>query len=577
MIYRDVPKVISANLDYRERVIRRCSQDHDFRRVVWSLCARDLLYWVNTFCWTYDPRKMWPDPSEIPFVTWPVQDMALMEMFGVLGRRDIGIEKSRDMGASWLILLLLVHEWQFSGSMQSFLVVSRKEDLVDSTGDPDSLFWKIDFLLRHQPKWMVPSFTRTNMHLGNDVNGCVIDGASTTGDTSKGGRRTAIMLDEFAAVPQGHEMLSSTADVTNCRIFNSTPQGTGNAFYDVMHPPFNTQKVRLHWSEHPDKSKNLYWRDGRARSPWYDEECNRRHPQEVAQNLDIDYLGSDYQFFENSMLDSVMQHAHEPVHVGELDFDPVSCRPSGFHEVAGGRLDLWCPIDREGMPPTDRNYVIAADVAAGTGASNSCLSIGDCKTQEKMGQFVSPNVSPEDLAKYAVSLARLFRHDKGDDVTPAFMIWEANGPGRIFGNGVIDQGFRNIYYRRNEKRLTRDLSDYPGWYSSRDTKMALLGEYRRALKSGDLTNRSRQAILECRQYVYMVESNTVEHSRGRRTIDPSGAKDNHGDIVIADALCWKAMKDLPTRQETMEERTRFCFAARRARRLQYAGTAPEYW
>jgi hypothetical protein len=34
----------------------------------------------------------------------------------------------------------------------SFLTVSRKEDLVNAPGDPDSAFWKLDFTHRHLPR-----------------------------------------------------------------------------------------------------------------------------------------------------------------------------------------------------------------------------------------------------------------------------------------------------------------------------------------------------------------------------------------------------------------------------------------
>lgn len=578
LVYGRVPKGLAENIAYRRNVVASCVKNEEMRQVVWSLCARDLLYWVNVFCWTYDPRKIQPDPSEIPFITWPFQDRAISEIVSILGIEDIGIEKSRDVGASWIILLILVHAWQFGSTMNSFLLVSRKEDLVDASGNPGSLFWKVDFLLKTQPPWMVPDFTRTSMHLLHNATGSVIDGSSTTEDTAKGDRRTAILLDEFAAVPLGHSMLSATADVTNCRIFNSTPKGSGNAFYDIMHPPFKTRKIRMHWTDHPEKAAGLYYLDCKPRSPWYDEQLVRRHPMEIAQELDIDYLGSDYQFFDETVLQKILTSlVIEPSCIGELDFDPLSCLPAGVHEVAGGRLSLWCHLDGDGQPPSDRHYVVGADISAGTGASNSCLSIGDCKTREKVGEFVASRVDPSDLAKYAIALCRFFRHDHNGALTPAFLVWEANGPGRIFGNTVIDNGYRNIFYRRNEGKLNRESSDYPGWYATRDTKMAMLGEYRRALNVGEFANRSRQAVKECQQYVYMVESNTVEHSRSRRGLDPSGAKDNHGDIVIADGLCWKGMKELPVKQEVMEQYGRFCFASRRQKRLEYAGVVAREW
>jgi len=50
-------------------------------------------------------------------------------------------------------------------------LVSRVEDLVDKTDDPKSLFWKIDFIHKHLPKWLMPDFERQKMHLKKLVDG----------------------------------------------------------------------------------------------------------------------------------------------------------------------------------------------------------------------------------------------------------------------------------------------------------------------------------------------------------------------------------------------------------------------
>ena len=57
----------------------------------------------------------------------------------------------------------------------------------------------------------------------------------------------------------------------------------------------------------PEKNKETYTDEhGKVRSPWYDAECKRcAHPQEVAQEHDIDFSGSDYQFFDTKMLDEI--------------------------------------------------------------------------------------------------------------------------------------------------------------------------------------------------------------------------------------------------------------------------------
>jgi hypothetical protein len=42
---------------------------------------------------------------------------------------------------------------------------------------------------------------------------------------------------------------------------------------------------------------------------------------------------------------------------------------------------------------------------------------------------------------------------------------------------------------------------------------------------------------------YVLSGNSVEHIASLSSADPSGARANHGDRVIAEALCWKLLKE----------------------------------
>ncbi|MGH2272170.1 hypothetical protein ACQ9LF_10255 [Anaerohalosphaeraceae bacterium U12dextr] len=571
--YHLVPKDFAANLRFRREMIRMGASDVKAAQELWIMCKRDPLFYVNTFVFTYDPRKV---PSALPFITYDYQDDAILQINQAIGNYDLFIEKSRDMGASWLCLLVPQYRFQFF-DLQSFLMVSRVENLVDKTEDPDSLFWKIDFIHKNQPAWLRPSINRNKLHIYNQDNGSTIDGASTTGDVGRGGRRTAVLLDEFASVDDGHAVLAATRDTTPCRLFNSTPKGVGNAFYDMRMT--DIRKLRMHWSQHPIKSKGLYTTengaivvlddrhktipggyefiaDGKLRSPWYDQQCKRAaHPMEIAQELDIDYLGSNYQFFDPAILTKLQADDVRPAYkVGDLDYDLQTAQPLEFLAADKGKLHLWVNLDMHGKIPDTMQCVMGIDIAAGTGASNSCISIANQQTREKIAELSSSGIAPHTLAKYAVALARW--------CNGAYMIWEANGPGAIFGPCVLELGYRNIYYRRNDKALGARISDTPGWYSTKESKLVLLGEYRKALAAGHFVNRSYHALRECREYVFQ-SNGSVEHSRSINTVDPTGARDNHGDRVIADALCWKGMKDYKPIVSQTADIPRNCLWARR--------------
>ncbi|OHB56124.1 MAG: hypothetical protein A2Y07_01235 [Planctomycetes bacterium GWF2_50_10] len=573
-----------ANLQFRQEMITLGCEDIENARELWIMCARDPLFYINTFVWTYDPRK---EPSALPMITYDYQDEGIIEVLSAIGKYDLLSEKSRDMGLSWIYIICTEWCWHFK-DLQSFLYVSRVQDLVDKTEDPDCLMWKVDFIHKNQPRWLLPAINRNKLHIYNIDNGSTIDGASTTGEVGRGGRRTAILLDEFASVPEGHAVLSATRDTTRCRLFNSTPKGIGTAFYDIKQT--GIKKLRFHWSSHPEKKRGLYCcdngklvildegygfksdypfiLDGKIRSPWYDGECLRAaHPMEIAQELDIDYLGSDFQFFDITVIDRLCAETVRPAyHSGEIQFAEDLALPE-FLEIAGGRLSLWIHPCIDGHISDDIVCILAVDTATGTGSSNSCISVGNKRTCEKIAEFASATIKPHELARYAVAMARFFNS--------GFMIWEANGPGRIFGDTVIELGYRNIYYRANDKSISKKVSDVPGWYSTRDTKLALLGDYRKALSTGEFINRSYPALRECREYIF-TQSGTVEHARSINTIDPTGARENHGDRCIADALLYKGMKSISTlRQETVDVPAG-CLMARR-QEIERKRKEANYW
>ncbi len=531
-------------------------ESRDFAHDLWRMSARDIIFWINNFVWTYDPRL---EAKRRPFICYPFQEAALRHVGLCLGKHDVLIEKSRDMGATWLVLIQFAHRYIFFQD-EAYLIVSRKEELVWKPGDPKALFSKLDLLFEMLPAWMRPVMNTRERHYQNVHNQSTIDGETTTGDVARGDRRTAIMLDEFAWFDPrtDYAALGATADARPCRIFNSTPNGAANAFYDLSKMP-EMHVLRFHWTQHPAKAAGLYQSDdkgrlsihdttyafpddypfildGRRRSPWYDKECTRRvSAVEIAQELDIDYRGSGAQFFKNDLIDKIeAEQVNAPLLIGELDFDQVEARSPDFVERPNGQFLLWMNLGPEGKPNVETSFVVGCDVATGTedgggrGFSNSVLSVADAKTGEKVMEFATSGMVPDTFARLAVATCRWLNN--------AYLAWEANGPGGLFGKEVVRLRYANLYFRRNERRLGGTPSDVPGWHSTRETKRSMLGQYRAALGNGRFVNHSHAAVQELKQYVYTL-SGGVDHSRAERSEDATGARENHGDRVIADALC----------------------------------------
>jgi hypothetical protein len=80
------------------------------------------------------------------------------------------------------------------------------------------------------------------------------------------------------------------------------PQGKSN-FFAYSKRSATLRQVRHQWTQHPQKGQGKYQcpggmvhagrgevcQGGEWRSPWYDAQCQRRTPEEVAQELDISY------------------------------------------------------------------------------------------------------------------------------------------------------------------------------------------------------------------------------------------------------------------------------------------------
>jgi hypothetical protein len=249
---------------------------------------------------------------------------------------DLVMEKSRDMGATWMVLMVLFWYWLFY-SHSTFGLVSRIDEAIDEPNDPDTLMWKLDFLLEYLPWFLKPKLgrdDRAKKRFGNSENKASIRGYAATANVGTGGRKKVFAMDEFGKFKSGddRDALASTQSIAPCRIIFSTPVGAGNAFAEMANgDKSRIRKATLHWTLHPDKSAGLYhsyrdpgtkqWHiekldpgyeypedyefitDGKARSPWYDAECDRMYVERlISQELDIDYEGSGGQFFNAKIL-----------------------------------------------------------------------------------------------------------------------------------------------------------------------------------------------------------------------------------------------------------------------------------
>jgi hypothetical protein len=592
------PQSLKDNIKYRMDIRKWALQSEANRRWLIDKCSEDFFFWLETFCWIYEPRPEKDRPKQIPFIPWEHQREPIQKVVDNLGYRDIGIEKARGEGASWMCLMIILWRWVFH-DMESFGLVSMNEQAADNPEDPNSLGWKLDWQIKMMPKWMVGArstfgtindYTRNvSKHTWiNNNNGSSITAYACTGDLSSGGRKTAFLMDELSKFPRGpdEDAMAATEPVTNCRLLVSTPKGADGAYYRCMTEPTPESamvKITLDWTNNPTRNKDMFridlekkrlldivsgdemkgkWVDTffdenlpilqrrgfdvdvttKVWSRWYVDRCLRPRmtPKKIAQEYDRDYGGSSSRFFPASTIQMLIDRTRKPLYQGE-----VICRQGtfSFTKLKNGHLKLWCELQGGSHPPSGE-YVLGIDIATGVGgtmSSNSVISIVDRLTGRKVGEFASPNYKPENLADLAIQIAKWFSNEDGG---PAYMIWESNGPGGAFRNRIIESDFRNFHYRTPQKLVNSKRTKEPGWSSSKTTKRDLFSKYRHSLVEGLFENPHELSLRETLNYEEESSGKLVFVSGFSDEDDHANIGENHGDRVVADALANLGMEEL---------------------------------
>jgi hypothetical protein len=569
-----IPRSFAGNLRFRRRLIEACRLSRRTRRAAIALFRRDLSAFIDLAVWQFNPDNVGDEVG--PFISWEWQREVLNRTSQRLfrkGRRDALWEKSREMGATWLAVILGLHLCLFHRNKR-VLCLSHKEEAIYKPGDSGTLFAKIQFILDHLPAWMTKGVERKKL-VYIFPNGSVIAGAATTEAAGVGDRVSIVILDEFSKYRQkaAYEIWGATAD-TGPRLVIGTHFGVSGCYFDLTQRT-DMHKEVLHWTIHPEKRRGLYesgvgplgYRiidkdyifpidypfitDGRPhggphphfRSPWYDEQSRRRaNDRDVAQHLDIAPAQSQHNYFDALMIQSLQEASKEPVWEGDILYDPATGNPLGLRRVEGGPLKLWInPLGDNEVPAG--KYGMGCDISQGVGSSLSVASIGDVRIGRKVAELSVSHLAPDEFALACIALGKLFRDYDG---TPTMIAWETNGPGGAFGRTLKAKGYTRLFYRESKDMMRgNNVSNIPGWNASvSGAKRNLLDQYTIALRDRGLVNLSYQSFEDAKKYRYSDTKDTVEHPLHSAGPDPSGARSNHGDRVIADALLWMVMQRL---------------------------------
>ncbi len=279
-----------ANPKYAEIRRRRMERLDQMRRdplmlaAHWKIYSTDVVRFVEDWGETVDPRNISLDRSPaVPFVLFPRQREFLEWLTERDRKTEVGVvEKSRDMGISWLLAVYAVHSWLFRPGC-AIGYGSYEDDRVDKIGVLGSWIEKCRYQIRALPPVLKPEGFIDSQHLlfkrlVNPENGSTIVGE--VGDNiGRGDRATLYFIDEAAFLAHQEKVDASLSQTTPCRIYASTAHGQGPFYQKVRGGIYSV--FRFHWTQDPRKSQ-----------AWYDEQCEILDPVIVAQEIDIDHEAS---------------------------------------------------------------------------------------------------------------------------------------------------------------------------------------------------------------------------------------------------------------------------------------------
>jgi len=288
----------------------------------WEKCKNDVVHFINTWCWIYEPRMSSsrnsdgkPTPSRLPFIMYEGQQSVVEEIEFCYNKGiDFIIAKSREAGISWAVVGWILHKWIFTNGFRAG-IGSEKQDMVDVKGIIDPLMGKFRYILYNLPDEFRPKDYRKNklkgtsgeknhhdnlLRLKNPENQSEFVGQ--TGESiGEGGRFSIFVIDEEQNLSNPANADRALESTTNCRGGIGTSRGM-NHFGQAWHSNAR-HRISVMWHQDPRKVGELATRkrdDGTYdkkipyKSYWrkYTEERNRDKPEVIAQAYDMDWQAS---------------------------------------------------------------------------------------------------------------------------------------------------------------------------------------------------------------------------------------------------------------------------------------------
>lgn len=467
-------------------------------------CTQSAEYYLGTYGMVYHPKK-----GHVKFNLFEYQREALNSYQN--NRFNITL-KSRQTGfstltAGYIAWLICFHK------AKEVVVVANKQD------NAQGFIRKIKTFLKKTPEWMVPPLESDNKKSIELTNGSKVTAQATTGDAGRSESLSLLVIDE-AAMIDTHKVDDlwaasfPTLSLGGSAIIISTPKGVGNWYHKQWLSARNKESdfvpLVAHWTDHPVYGDDAVWvcqkcgheqNHGRINplkepipcdacgkhallptSPWYEEQkTNLGDPRKVAQELDMDFLGSGDQVIREEYIREMEMNCKVPMRVAGMD----------------NNLWIW------EEPQAESEYLIIADVARGDGTDFSTAHVVHAQRREQVAEYKG-KMPPDVFAKFLTQL--------GYDYNKALLIVEANSIGYATCLKLVEMEYPNIFYSMKgfhgrdrsklEKAYRNKESMIPGFQTTLTTRPLVISQLEQEIRTKTIIVRSTRLISELRTLIY---------------------------------------------------------------------------
>lgn len=280
----------------------------------------------------------------------------------------------RQSGKSITTVAFLLHSILFNNHY-NVAILAHKGSAANG------LLARLKLAYENLPTWLQSGIVEWNKGNIELENGSKIGAFATSADGLRSGSYDAILLDEFAFVPDNiaEEFFESTYPVissgSNTKIIIvSTPKGM-NHFYTSW---IRAQKklsdyipIEVHWSAIPGRDQ-----------AWKEQTIRNTSAEQFKQEFETEFIGSSSTLISGSKITQLMSLMENPI------------KKDGY-------------IDIYHKPVEGHTYVLSADVAEGQELDYSCFSIMDVTTlpyvhvAKYRNNTISPLLYPTEIYRWA--------------------------------------------------------------------------------------------------------------------------------------------------------------------------------